>query len=159
MKNKISNLGLILGLFLVIAGQTAMAQNTSDYVFVETNAPNHEVLMQQYQGNPFVYFNDNSKPALYVYDQMLGGRLVNNLFVYVETQPGALLFQSGTITAENIDEHADYLNAWSDNVFGTIIIHSADVFTGSAGAILKSKLETLTGCAVEMSTSQQPFSF
>ena len=149
----------MLGLFLVIAGQIALAQNVSDYVFVESTAPNHQVLMQQYQGIPFVFVNENSKPALYLYDHILEGRLVNNLFVFVETQPGALLFQSGTITAENIDDYATNLNAWSANVQGKIIIYSSDVFEGSAGALLKSKLETLTGCVVEMSNSQQPFSF
>lgn len=159
MKKRISHFSLILGLFLVIASQVALAQKNTDYVFIETNTPAHTSLIQEYTGNSFVFFNDNVKPALYVYDQMLAGRQVNNLFIYVETQPGALLFPAGTITSDNIDDFADYLNKWSAIVQGNIIIKSTNVFSGNAGALLKTKLQSLTGSNVEMSITQEPFSF
>lgn len=159
MKSNISRFSLYFGLFLIFMSRSLIAQNGTDYVIVDMNAPNQSVLQEQYVGNPFVYFNENEKPALYVFDQMLEGRLVNNLFLFVETQAGALLFQSGTINADNIDDYAEHLNDWSAIVQGSIIIHSTNVFAGTSGALLKSKLESLTGCTVEMSISQQPFSF
>lgn len=159
MKIRLSNISLLMGLLMVIASQYAMAQNNSDYVFVENNAPEYLSLTEQYTGNPFLYFNKSDKPALYVFEQMLISRAVNNLHIYVKTQAGALLFPSGTITATNIDEHANHLRSWSTIVQGRIIFYSEDLFTGSEGALLKSKLQTYTGCKVEMSPSQQPFSF
>lgn len=158
MKSNISRFSLYFGLFLIFMSRALIAQNGTDYVIVDMNAPNQSVLQEQYVGNPMVFFNESQKPAPYVHNQMLMGKLVNNLFVYVQTQPGVLVYSAGTISSENIDDYADVLSSWSSIVKGSIIIHSSTVFTGSEGALLKSKLETLTGCTVEMSLSLQPFS-
>jgi len=158
MKSNISRFSLYFGLLLILISQSLIAQNLTDYAIIDLNAPNQSVLLEQYSGNPQVFFNESQKPALYVHNQMLMGRMVNNLFVYVQTQPGVLNYGGGAISNANIDDYADVLSGWSSVVKGSIIIHSADVFSGSEGAMLKSKLESLTGCTVVMSMSLQPFS-
>lgn len=158
MKSIISRFSLCFGLLLILISQTLVAQRNSDYVIVDNSAPNKTMLQEQYSSNPQAFFNESQKPALYVQSQMLQGKTINNLIVYVQTQPGVLNYGGGAITSSNIDEFAADLSGWSSIVKGSIIIHSADVFSGPEGNSLKSKLESLTGCTVEMSTSVQPFS-
>ncbi len=158
MKSNITRFSLYFGLLLILISQSLVAQNLTDYVIVDNSAPNQSLLQEQYVNNPQVFFNESQKPALYVFNQMLMGKTVNNLVIYVQTQPGVLNYGGGSITSSNIDDYAEVLNDWSSIVKGSIIIHSTDVFNGQEGALLKSKLEALTGCTVEMSKSVQPFS-
>lgn len=158
MKSNITRFSLCFGLVLFLISQSLVAQDLSDYVIVENGAPNQALLQEQFHNNPRVFFNESQKPAMYVYDQMLQGKVIDNLHLYIQTRPGVLTHGGGEITSSTIDTFADVLSGWSSIVQGKIIIHSTDVFSGLEGTMLKSKLEASTGCTVEMNVSVQPFS-
>lgn len=160
MKNKniIPNLSFLMMMLVVLTATTGKAQTASDFVFVESTVSDYEQLHQQYAANSSVYFNQIGKPALYVYNQMMPARLVQDLFIYVPTSPGVLKFGSGNVTPNTIDDYADDLATLAEKVQGSIIIHSNDVFSGASGASFKAKLEALTGLPVIMDANQQPFS-
>ena len=157
-KNIISNISFLFIVLLVLSTKTGQAQSASDFVLIEPTSADYEQLQQNYGANSRVYFNQPGKPALYVYGQMVPGDLVNNLFIYVPTAPGILKFASGEINAGNIDEFASDLSQLAKSVNGSLIIHSSDVFSGTSGLALKSKLETLCGVTVTMSVNLEPFS-
>ncbi len=134
------------------------SQATTDFVFVETTVEDVHSLQQQFANNTQVYFNSNPKPALYVFGQMSEGRTVDQLFIYVPTEPGVLKFGSGDVSSSTIDEYANDLTFLAEHVSGSIIIRSEDVFSGIAGESLKEKLESLTGLPIIMEDNPQPFS-
>jgi hypothetical protein len=123
-----------------------LSQNLSkDYVVVDQSAPDLAQLQVQFSGQARVFFNDNTKPAPYVIAEMLENNPVVDLHIYVATQPGALNFNSVNISITNISGFTQFFKDWKPYVSGKVVIHSADVFTTSAGMALETKLEELTG--------------
>jgi len=145
-------------LLIFMFSMKGYSQSSNDFVFIENSVGDIKGLQESYSNNSQVYFNTNPKPALYVYGQILNDRTVNNLFIYVPTEPGLLMFGSGDVSAATIYTNTDFLSGLTANVNGSIIVRSEDVFNGSKGELLKEKLELLTGLPVIMENNPQPFS-
>nr|WP_319510455.1 DUF4347 domain-containing protein [uncultured Draconibacterium sp.] len=158
MNKNIIKITFISLLLIITFSRKGYAQATTDFVFVESTVEDVHTLEQQFANNSNVYFNSNPKPALYVFGQICDNRMVDQLFIYVPTEPGVIKFGSGDITLSTIDDYANELAFLAEHVSGSIIFRSADVFSGSAGESLKEKLESLSGLSIIMEENPQPFS-
>ncbi len=158
MYKNIFKITVISLLLLVVYANKSYSQSSGNFVFIESSVEDVQSLNRELANSTLVYFNDNPKPAMYIYSQILEGRTINDLFIYVETEPGVLKFKSGEITSGNINDYATELAGISQNVNTRIIIRSNDVFNGASGALLKEKLQVLTGLEVDMESTPQPFS-
>lgn len=121
------------------------AQQTSTFTVLDPSAPGLEQLQAQFSGQTNVLMNDNQKPAPYVIAEMLKGRQVSDLHLYVYTQPGVLGFQSVAITPANTAAFGQFFAEWKNSVSGKVIINSADIFVTAQGSALKALLEQTSG--------------
>ncbi len=94
---------------------------------------------------------DNQVKAANQISNVLEGKEVSNLHLFVSTEPGSIVFSNMTINADNLKEYARMLLQMSSYVKDNIIIHSQNVFTTELGLDFKTKLEQLTGlhCLVQ----------
>lgn len=140
MKRYLLMLALLLGTICSYAQNT-----TTDYVVLDQSAPNLAQLKTQFAGQSNVFINDNTKPAPYLIPNIMVGKQVADLHIYVSTQPGVIYFNSITITPANAVSFSEEFALWNDIVSGNVVLHSADVFTSPQGATLKTTLQQLTG--------------
>jgi len=77
--------------------------------------------------------------------QAISNFQLEELHIYVNTKPGAMVFGSVAITMESVDVFAKDFSAWKQNVRQRVIIHSDVVFEGQQGEQLKQRLEAITG--------------
>lgn len=157
MIKNITKTVMICLLVIFAVPSNGFAQATEDFVFVESSVGDLQLLNQTFANNPLVYFNTNTKPALYVYSQILNGRKVKNLFIYLPAEPGILKFGSGDVNTANIHEFTEFLTILAANVSGSIILHSNNAFSGSEGAQLQARLQEITGVKVVANINQEPF--
>lgn len=133
-------------IFVLLLGAVSLwGQTAVDYIFIDQSAPNYSQLKNQYNGQQNVFMNENPKPAAYVLTAMLQNRQVVDLHIFVATQAGRLIFNSGTITAENAASFSQFFSQWKGSITGKVVIHGTDIFTTAAGEALKAKLQELTG--------------
>ena len=145
--NKMKTMKRYLLMFALVLGAIcSYAQNnTTDYVVLDLSAPNLAQLKTQFAGQTNVFLNDNPKPAPYLIPNSMYGMQVADLHIYVSTQPGAIYFNSITITPANAGSFSEEFALWNSVVSGNVILHSSDVFTSPQGATLKTMLQQLTG--------------
>lgn len=143
--NKLKNMKRYLFIFALLLGAvSSWGQTSADFIIIDQSAPNLAQLLTQYNGQSNMFFNENPKPAPYIIPSILEGRQVVDLHIFVEATPGTLSFGSGAITAANADTFIQYFDDWTNSVSGNVVVHNTDIFTTSAGAALKAKLEQLT---------------
>jgi hypothetical protein len=144
---KSKNMKRYLLIFALLLGAvSSWGQDLSkDFVVIDPSSPNTSQLKAQYSGPANVFYNDNPKPAVYIIGAVLENKEITDLHLFVATQPGRLIFSSGTVTAENAANFTDFFAKWKPRMKGKVIIHSGDVFTSESGEALRAKLQELTG--------------
>lgn len=152
MKTKSFFLGFILG-FLLNAG---IAQNVlSDFLMFESNYSEISQYQKTMKDTENVFFNTSQEPMFQFVQSRLKNKEINNLHLYLETQPGVLIFGNIKVTKENIIDYSHFFNKWKQVVKGRVIIHSNVLFKDSNGIELKKKLEEITGLPFELRLTKE----
>ncbi len=141
---------IMITLAILLWSSWLSAQSGRAFTVVETTASERVNLRETHTNNPDVFFNEAGKPSPYVILQMIMGKQVEDLHLYLDTRPGILRFSSGEIMMSNINDYKDFFADWSSYIKGKVIIHSKDLFTGESGEKLQKQLEEITGLRFEM---------
>lgn len=136
----------MLTLFLLFLGITAFSQNATDFIIIDEIAGNYQELVKQFEGQNNVYATEGiKKNAIEQISEEIKNSNSENLYIYVPTKPGAIVFSSIAITTQNVDEFTEELKKWKNNISMQVIINSSVVFNGEDGTLLKQRLERITG--------------
>lgn len=124
----------------------SFSQSFSEFIVIDEIAENYAELLEEFSGQANVYWIDGTDQNA-VEQISLAAQVVQigTLRIYVPTKPGAIVFSSVAITWNNVDELAEHLGNWGQMVTDQVVIHSDVVFSGEEGAILKQRLEEITG--------------
>jgi len=142
MKNSKLTLIAIL-LFTVV---NAFTQSNSDFIIIDEIADNIEQLTSDFSGQSNVYVTDGiSLNAIQQISNSMEELQIEALHIFVPTKPGAIVFNSISVTANTINDLEADLKSWNKNVTDKVVIHSDVVFTGEEGVLLKQRLEEITG--------------
>jgi hypothetical protein len=137
---------LTLTTILLCTVFNAYSQSITEFIIIDEIADNAEQLISEHSNQSNVYVTDGTTPnALGQIYNSVENLQIENLHIHVLTKPGAIVFNSIAITADNIDDWATELKAWSEVVTNKVVIHSEVVFTGAEGSLLKERLEEETG--------------
>lgn len=124
----------------------AYSQSNSEFIIIDEIANNAEQLISEFSNQSNVYVTDGITPnALGQIHNSVENLQIDDLHIYVLTKPGAIVFNSIAITADNINDWSADLKTLSGVVKNKVIIHSEVVFTGEEGVRLKEHLEEITG--------------
>lgn len=125
---------------------TVLAQPATDFIVVDEIADNINQLQDEFEGQANVFWTDgNSFNALEQISAALEGKQIETLHLYVPTKPGAIVFSSLSITSRDVDEVSEELKVLGNYVSSSVVIHSEVVFNGEEGALLKQRLEEISG--------------
>ena len=149
MKNILFIIGLIL-----LFGNLGIAQlPDKDFVIVGAGSAdaNLRQVQKRYEKKSDVYFiKETQVNPLKQIAKALDGRTIRDLHIYLQTIPGTLVFNSVTVTTENVNALKEPLLQWKNFVSGRVVIHSLGVFTGPEGIELKNQLEKSSGLVFVM---------
>lgn len=124
----------------------AYSQSNSEFIIIDEIADNAEQLVSEFSNQSNVYVTDGITPnALGQIHHSVENLQIDDLHIYVLTKPGAIVFNSISITVGNINDWSTDLKALSRVVKNKVVIHSEVVFSGEDGILLKDHLEDLTG--------------
>lgn len=127
------------------------SQNTlPDYLIIEKNFPGKSDLENAMKDSENVFFNNSSSPVFTQIGSILENKGINNLHLFIQTEPGKMIFQGMILTNSNISGFAEYLSTWKNSVKGRVIIHSNIIFNYPEGNELKQNLENITGLPFEI---------
>lgn len=139
----------ILVIVFVCSFVHASSQSYSDFIVIDEIAEDMSELKSEFGNQANVYWIvGTSVNAIHQISTATEAIQIENLHIYVPTKPGAIVFSSIAITSENIQEVENELAAWSNLVSSKVVIHSEVVFTGDEGALLKRRLEEITGLII-----------
>lgn len=141
---KISKLTFIAILMFAIAN--AYSQSNSVFIIIDEIAENVTQLKSEFSNHSNLFVTDGISPnAVKQVSNSMGNLQIDDLHIYVLTKPGAMVFNSIAVTADNVNDLSADLKAWSRNIANQVVIHSEVVFTGDEGILLKQRLEDITG--------------
>lgn len=141
---RIINLTIIS--ILLIYSVNASGQSDSDFIIVDEIADEAELLEEEYKNRPNVFFTNGISPnALEQISISIMEKQFDELHIYVLTKPGAIIFNSISVTTSNVDDYAEVLKHLACKVKNSVVIHSDIVFTRDEGLLLKQRLEEHTG--------------
>jgi hypothetical protein len=122
------------------------SQSSHEFIIIDEIADNVEQLISAFGNQSNVYVTDGITPnALGQILKRTENLQIDVLHIYVLTKPGAIVFNSIALTADNMNDWSADLEALSGIVTNKIILHSEVVFTGEEGVLLKEHLEEITG--------------
>lgn len=151
INNKMKTRPFYLAIILGIVFSTGNAQNVlSDFLMFESNYSELSKYQKSMKDTENVFFNNSHEPIFHFVLSLLKNKEINNLHLYLETQPGMLIFGNIKVTNVNIMDYSKYFNEWKQVVQGRVIIHSNVVFNDAKGIELKKTLEELTGLPFEL---------
>jgi hypothetical protein len=73
------------------------------------------------------------------------GLEIEELHLFVLTKPGAIVFNSVSVATDNEDEWSSDIKQWGEQIRSSVVVHSSNVFSGAEGALLKQRLESVSG--------------
>ncbi|MGB1031438.1 MAG: DUF4347 domain-containing protein [Flavobacteriales bacterium] len=133
-------------LFIALFNFSATSQNTSDFIVIDEIADHVSISENQMLEQTNVFHTNGIKlGAIKQISIALENAEVEVLHIYVSTKPGALVFNSQSVTSDRVVECAEELRQWRSSVSQEVVIHSNVVFSGQEGELLKQKLEEFTG--------------
>lgn len=136
----------IFAIILLCPIATVFSQSYTNFIVIDEIAENYNEVKAEFADQTNVYWTDGtSVDALEQISKAATGLQIENLHIYAATKPGAIVFNSIAITSRNVDEIAEELQEWSNVVTKQVVIHSEVVFTREEGALLKQRLEEITG--------------
>jgi hypothetical protein len=137
---------MLIVLLLMCPFLHSFSQTFPEYIVIDEIADNYAELLEEFSGQANVYWIDGSdQSAIERISRAAEVVQIETLHIYVPTKPGAIVFSSVAITWNNVDELAEHLGNWGQMVTEQVVIHSDVVFSGEKGAILKQRLEEITG--------------
>lgn len=136
----------ILVSVLLITVAYAFPQSNSEFIIIDEIAENAEQLISELGNQSNVYVTEGISPNALVQISIASEDLqIDELYIYVLTKPGAIIFNSLSVTMNNLEDWSADLQALSRHVTNKVIIHSEVVFSEEEGILLKEKLEEITG--------------
>lgn len=142
----VSKLVLTLALACVIS--SAFAQSFSEFIVIDEIREDIDQLESNFGDQANVYVIEGFSPsAIEQISKTLENIRIQELHIYAATKPGAIIFNSISITSDNQNDWAPILKEWAHVVSDKVIIHSEVVFSGAEGIQLKRELENTTGLA------------
>ena len=138
---------VVLTIALFFIGANAFTQIKSTFIIIDQIAENIPELEKQFTKQKQVFYKtDGIEPnAIKQISTIIKTNKVDILKIFVPTKPGAIVFNSIAITPKNINEYTEELRTWNQYVSSQVIINSNVVFDGKDGALLKQRLENITG--------------
>ncbi len=122
------------------------SQSNSVFIVIDEIADNVTQLKSEFSNYSNLYVTNGISPdAVKQISISMEELQIEDLHIYVLTKPGAMIFNSIAVTADNVDDWSVDLKSWSKNVTNKVVIHSEVVFSGDEGNLLKQRLEDITG--------------
>jgi hypothetical protein len=141
---------IVLTILLIMLNSAAYGQNDkTDFQVVEKTFIGSAAFEKSVKGSENFYFNKSETPVLFQLDSLLSGKNINNLHLYISAKAGEINFGKFILTAENLTVYSVQLQNLKSLISGRVIVHSNLVFTGEKGALLKQKLEEISGLHFE----------
>lgn len=141
---KISRLTLLS--ILISMTVQSFSQTDSDLIIIDEIADDVEQLTARFSSHPNVFVtNAASTNAIEQITATMAGKQFKDMHIYALCKPGAIVFNSISLSSDKLIDFPYDLSPWSNKISGKVVIHSEDVFTGEAGILLKQRLETITG--------------
>jgi hypothetical protein len=129
----------------------AYSQSGSDLFILDENAEGIDQVRAGFAPGSKVFEPTGFAPnAVQQMTEFMKGLEMKDLHVYALTKPGAIVFNSISVTTNNLDEWSGDLKEWGKHVNGKVFIHSEVVFSGEEGLQLKQSLEEITGLVFTM---------
>ncbi len=142
------NILFTFGLILLLVNQSIAQSANKDFVIVGAGSKDANLVQVQkrYAHKSDAYqIRETQVSPLKQITKAINGRTVQDLHIYLVNKPGELVFNTVSISSENVNECIESLAKWKSAVKGRVVIHSQVVFTTPAGIELKQQLEKLSG--------------
>lgn len=144
MKNLVFSLTMLL--LMLLSASMVQAQHLKDLLILDEEV---EAVMQINPGliqQSDVYRIDGFSPnAIEQILAFLKEKEVDELKIVVPSKPGAIIFNSFSITPDNMEEWSAGVGEWNRYVKTRVVIHGEEVFSDEEGRKLKQCLEEATG--------------
>jgi len=135
-------------LMLFLANSSFAQTSVSEYSIVGAGPYNsnlHQVQKRYQHRNNAYYIQESQTNPLEQITQAIHGLNIQDLHIYLQSQPNALTFNSTIVTLSNVQQFTESLVQWKNAVSGNVVIHSLVAFTTPDGIELKNQLEQITG--------------
>jgi hypothetical protein len=142
------NFLLIITLLLFLVNSGFAQSPVTEYTIVGAGPYNsnlNQVQKRYQQRNNVYYIQESQINPLEQITQAIDGLNIQDLHIFLQSQPNALTFNSTVVTLSNVQQYAESLVQWKNAVSGKVVIHSLVAFTTPDGIELKNQLEQITG--------------
>ncbi|MCX6307182.1 MAG: DUF4347 domain-containing protein [Bacteroidetes bacterium] len=147
------NFLFIIGMILLLGNQGIAQLPDKDFVIVGAGSAdaNLRQVQKRYEKKSDAYFmKETQANPLKQISKAINGRTIRDLHLYLQSKPGALVFNNESVTTEKLNTLKEPLMQWKNFVSGRVVIHSLVVFTGPEGIELKNQLEKSSGLVFVM---------